>query len=252
MSYGNNSKPSSMVYPFLLTLNVSNKKNLVAASAWFKCDNCQHGIHTQRYSCQYCETDEEGMNSFDLCVSCFQVNFPYSHPHPRESFALEVIEEDLDLNTDDHEEPNAAATIKGRSLQPDTFLPNWESLKPPQNEFEMLLEERWCEHGSNNYLIASNRREHYCELCDEGDGDAFGPFVSDIPFAVPGTRSGVPQSYFWIHRGNAYNFILFFSLEMRHLPLPAQQPVHSQPRKSCAAKTTGSTLQRPSVEANGS
>jgi hypothetical protein len=36
-------------------------------------------------------------HSYDLCTACFQLDFPEEHPHPRESFAILPIAEDLGL-----------------------------------------------------------------------------------------------------------------------------------------------------------
>lgn len=52
------------------------------------------------FRCQYCEretVESWDYQSFDLCLGCYQRDFPSeSHPHPRESFFIERIEKSID------------------------------------------------------------------------------------------------------------------------------------------------------------
>ncbi|KAI8827096.1 uncharacterized protein EV422DRAFT_563174 [Fimicolochytrium jonesii] len=57
------------------------------------CNQCTKRIRQRRYFCTNCEDPSEGFdyNSFDLCLPCFQYDFPLDHPHPISSFAAEAI-----------------------------------------------------------------------------------------------------------------------------------------------------------------
>ncbi|KAI8342076.1 hypothetical protein BC941DRAFT_415299 [Chlamydoabsidia padenii] len=63
------------------------------------CHRCNVVIKQFRYYCTYCESSigqDEFANSFDLCLQCFDHNFPFWHEHPRSSFAVQsVIDTDI-------------------------------------------------------------------------------------------------------------------------------------------------------------
>ncbi|KAI7859297.1 hypothetical protein BDC45DRAFT_564763 [Circinella umbellata] len=57
------------------------------------CNQCNVVIKQFRYYCTYCETPSEGYDyeSFELCLRCFDQNFPFWHHHPRSSFAVQAV-----------------------------------------------------------------------------------------------------------------------------------------------------------------
>ncbi|KAI8379148.1 uncharacterized protein BYT42DRAFT_593398 [Radiomyces spectabilis] len=57
------------------------------------CNQCKIVIKQFRYYCTYCETPSEGYDyqSFELCLQCFDQNFPFWHEHPRSSFAVQAV-----------------------------------------------------------------------------------------------------------------------------------------------------------------
>ena len=61
----------------------------------FICNQCKRACSDFRVYCKYCEKSIPSnwdYDSYDLCIDCFQRSFSdVSHPHPRESFAVEKI-----------------------------------------------------------------------------------------------------------------------------------------------------------------
>ncbi|KAI7898479.1 uncharacterized protein BX663DRAFT_555836 [Cokeromyces recurvatus] len=57
------------------------------------CNQCNIVIKQFRYYCTYCETPSLGYDyqSFELCLRCFDQNFPFWHEHPRSSFAIQAV-----------------------------------------------------------------------------------------------------------------------------------------------------------------
>ncbi|KAG0171140.1 hypothetical protein DFQ30_001412 [Apophysomyces sp. BC1015] len=57
------------------------------------CNQCNVIIKQFRYYCTYCETPSAGHDyqSFELCLRCFDQNFPFWHQHPRSSFAVQAV-----------------------------------------------------------------------------------------------------------------------------------------------------------------
>ncbi|KAI8997788.1 hypothetical protein BDB01DRAFT_714441 [Pilobolus umbonatus] len=57
------------------------------------CNQCNIVIKQFRYYCTYCETPSAGYDyqSFELCLRCFDHNFPFWHEHPRSSFAIQAV-----------------------------------------------------------------------------------------------------------------------------------------------------------------
>ncbi|KAI9306841.1 hypothetical protein BJ944DRAFT_238379 [Cunninghamella echinulata] len=86
-----------------LTLdNVHEEDNCINEaddSSSVTCHQCKIAIKQFRYYCTYCETSsaqetEESTEispSFDLCLRCFDHNFPFWHQHPRSSFAVQSV-----------------------------------------------------------------------------------------------------------------------------------------------------------------
>ncbi|KAI7883175.1 hypothetical protein K492DRAFT_235544 [Lichtheimia hyalospora FSU 10163] len=57
------------------------------------CRQCGVIIKQFRYYCTYCEspTEDGTVHSFDLCLLCFDQQFPFWHEHPRSSFAVQAV-----------------------------------------------------------------------------------------------------------------------------------------------------------------
>ncbi|GAA5801238.1 hypothetical protein HPULCUR_006682 [Helicostylum pulchrum] len=69
-------------------------EEVVEIDAWkVYCNQCNIVIKQFRYYCTYCETPSPGHDyqSFELCLRCFDQNFPFWHQHPRSSFAIQAV-----------------------------------------------------------------------------------------------------------------------------------------------------------------
>ncbi|KAJ1984021.1 hypothetical protein H4R34_000929 [Dimargaris verticillata] len=57
------------------------------------CNCCQRVIQQVRFYCTYCESPSDGFDyeSFELCLFCFEHQFPVTHQHPKTSFAMQWL-----------------------------------------------------------------------------------------------------------------------------------------------------------------
>ncbi|KAJ1976276.1 hypothetical protein H4R35_002773, partial [Dimargaris xerosporica] len=57
------------------------------------CNCCQCIIQQVRFYCTYCENPSDGFDyeSFELCLFCFEHQFPVTHQHPKTSFAMQWL-----------------------------------------------------------------------------------------------------------------------------------------------------------------
>lgn len=69
-------------------------EEIVETETWkVYCNQCNIVIKQFRYYCTYCENPSLGHDyeSFELCLRCFDQNFPFWHDHPRSSFAVQAV-----------------------------------------------------------------------------------------------------------------------------------------------------------------
>ncbi|KAJ3321704.1 Kinesin-like protein kif3b [Boothiomyces sp. JEL0866] len=118
------------------------------------CNRCTKRIRNVRVYCTYCEVpaDDWGYESFDICLVCFEYNFPF-HIHPRTSFAKEI-------------------------------------LFSPQNEIDFVLD-IFGDECSQNIPQEGKKDLKLCTFCHLAENEnGLGQFVSKRPFLVSiGTKT---------------------------------------------------------------
>ncbi|KAI8929619.1 hypothetical protein BC831DRAFT_275831 [Entophlyctis helioformis] len=149
------------------------------AQSKIRCNQCGDRIRQYRYYCTYCEASLPAHQqqqqhpsthaawdhpaSFNLCLLCFQCNFPF-HEHPRSSFAMQPILEVLPT---------------GRQMLPNQtggkFVTTFEADRFDADFFAALSE------GRVPYI---GRR--VCAFCNDDAENVVGPFV-EMPFLASST-----------------------------------------------------------------
>ncbi|KAI8908265.1 hypothetical protein DFJ77DRAFT_170976 [Powellomyces hirtus] len=146
--------------------------------AWqISCNRCEKRIRQHRYFCTYCESHADRLEyqSFDLCLMCFQYDFPVEHPHPMSSFASEPI-----LNADDS---LLSKTFKGGELVSSFALDEFDERYITDESSKCISPTSSATHIKPTPTIAITPR---CAFCNSEDtSDQHGLFVGPHPFKNP-------------------------------------------------------------------
>ncbi|KAJ3273827.1 Kinesin-like protein kif3b [Terramyces sp. JEL0728] len=121
------------------------------------CNRCTKRIRNVRVYCTYCEVpaDDWGYESFDICLVCFEYNFPF-HVHPRTSFAREILfnpSNELDFVKDVIDEECILQVVKG-----DVAAKECMFCHLPENEENSFVSDK-------PFLISiGTKSKHYSQL----------------------------------------------------------------------------------------
>ncbi|OAC98703.1 hypothetical protein MUCCIDRAFT_114945 [Mucor lusitanicus CBS 277.49] len=182
---------------------VDNNEMVEADTSKVHCSYCRTAIENSRYYCTYCEASsstskDTNMQSFQLCLYCFNRCFPDWHPHPRSGFAIQAI-------TDSPNQSQASQSLTSPMWEEDIM----ETQEECMDEAAMSLEASKIftgadditaqdEHGYLYLQRWSNRK--ICGFCNDDDdnsqelGSFVGPFVSTM------TKLGQEKKRtFWVH-----------------------------------------------------
>ncbi|KNC99570.1 uncharacterized protein SPPG_04959 [Spizellomyces punctatus DAOM BR117] len=146
------------------------------------CNRCEKRIRQYRYFCTYCEVPSEGFEyeSFDLCLACFQQDFPLDHPHPIQSFAVEPL-----LDTDD---PTRRKFKDGELVSTfvlDEFDTSYIAMGTNQSQIDAET------------VVTAIPMVPRCAFCHSERTDIVGPFIGPHPFRntrISGRRMPLPSS----------------------------------------------------------
>ncbi|KAI9498996.1 hypothetical protein BDB00DRAFT_753869 [Zychaea mexicana] len=160
----------------------------IEIDAWkVYCNQCNVVIKQFRYYCTYCETPSEGYDyeSFELCLRCFDQNFPFWHDHPRSSFAVQAV-----INAEIGPMP-----IKGE------LVTVWEEdiVEEASKVFTGDASIEIAEQGYK-YLKRWQRRK-VCAFCNDDDDTSseLGSFIGPFVIATYNKNGVERKRQFWAH-----------------------------------------------------
>ncbi|KAI9256415.1 hypothetical protein EDC94DRAFT_523179 [Helicostylum pulchrum] len=181
---------------------------VVEIDAWkVYCNQCNIVIKQFRYYCTYCETPSPGHDyqSFELCLRCFDQNFPFWHQHPRSSFAIQAV---IDAEI-------GPRPIKGE------LVTVWEEdileELPGKDELPLLTGSAVLEENKLVDLIFTGnvpidtdqgykylkrwRRRKVCAFCNDDDdtSDDLGQFIGPFVIATFNKNGVEKKRSFWAH-----------------------------------------------------
>ncbi|KAJ2959449.1 hypothetical protein NQZ79_g5096 [Umbelopsis isabellina] len=152
------------------------------------CKQCKIVIKKFRYYCTYCEwpTDGQPVQNFDLCLRCFDQDFPFWHDHPRSGFAVQAVLETKD-DPQDYISPAWEEDVIDDSYVSDTEGNIFNSSAPIESDEGYKYLKQW-------------RKRKICALCNDDDitpdlGGFVGPFIIET-FNRQGNER---KKTFWIH-----------------------------------------------------
>ncbi|KAI8988488.1 hypothetical protein BDF20DRAFT_855924 [Mycotypha africana] len=207
---------------------IEEDEEVVEIDSWkVYCNQCNVVIKQFRYYCTYCETPSAGYDyqSFELCLQCFDQNFPVWHEHPRSSFAVQSVinadvgprpikgelvtiwEEDI-LEKNNESNTTANETIRSNNNSTDVASKPVENTNMQVDVEEKALDaskiftgdKAFAEDQGYQYLKKWRRRK-VCAFCnDDADtseelGQFIGPFIT-----ATFNKNGVEKKRtFWAH-----------------------------------------------------
>ncbi|KAG2182150.1 hypothetical protein INT43_007077 [Umbelopsis isabellina] len=164
-------------------------ENQTVERSWvIYCKQCKIVIKKFRYYCTYCEwpTDGQLVQNFDLCLRCFDQDFPFWHDHPRSGFAVQAVLETKD-DPQDYISPAWEEDVIDDSYVSDTEDNILNSSAPIESDEGYKYLKQW-------------RKRKICALCNDDDitpdlGGFVGPFIIET-FNRQGNEK---KKTFWIH-----------------------------------------------------
>ncbi|KAJ1952806.1 hypothetical protein IWQ62_006140, partial [Dispira parvispora] len=189
------------------------------------CNACQRIIKQVRFYCTYCESPSEGFDyeSFELCLYCFEHQFPTYHEHPKSSFAMQWLLSPTQgvqysgngaLVDSVHPEDTIPNAVTHSRLKPEELGPTGELVQSfERDEFDETYHDKQIGLSSKKTPASDNAAslEYYlqymnrmvCAFCldDEFTGSLAGEFVGPYPFKYPvKSQHGVTKyRTFWVH-----------------------------------------------------
>ncbi|KAI8149976.1 hypothetical protein BJV82DRAFT_585375 [Fennellomyces sp. T-0311] len=163
------------------------------------CNQCNVVIKQFRYYCTYCETPSEGHDyqSFELCLRCFDQNFPFWHDHPRSSFAVQAV-----INAEIGPMP-----IKGELVtvwEEDVMDDPAQETGPAQIEeaSKVFTGSAPIETDEQGYKFLKRwQRRKVCAFCNDDDDTSseLGSFIGPFVIATYNKNGVERKRQFWAH-----------------------------------------------------
>ncbi|KAI7896252.1 uncharacterized protein EV154DRAFT_411870 [Mucor mucedo] len=156
------------------------------------CNQCSVVIKQFRYYCTYCETPSVGHDyqSFELCLRCFDQNFPFWHEHPRSSFAIQAV-----IDTEIGPRP-----IKGE------LITVWEEdileILPNKDETIIVFTGNIPIDTDQGYKYLKRwKRRKLCAFCNDDDDTSkeLGSFIGPFVIATFNKNGVEKKRSFWAH-----------------------------------------------------
>ncbi|ORY92997.1 hypothetical protein BCR43DRAFT_496172 [Syncephalastrum racemosum] len=198
---------------------LSDTSDVEEIDAWkVYCNQCKVVIRQFRYYCTYCETPSEGHDyeSFELCLKCFDQNFPFMHEHPRSGFAVQSVidsaigpmpikgelvtvwEEDMigDLPEEKTTSENAPHEEEG--------LPAKAQDRPahPMEASQVFDGNQAIQTADEGYAVLKRwQRRKVCAFCNDDDdtSDELGAFIGPFVIATFNKNGIECKRQFWAH-----------------------------------------------------
>ena len=142
----------------------------------FVCNYCGKNIKDVRLYCRYCRNPEDPDDNFDLCLSCFQYEFPEDHEHPKSSFSMQTV--DYVYYQQQGEEPSKKSRCV---LVRDVFLDEAPNI-PGKDFFDITMKHEY----------------RTCILCGDFEDALANRFLSEKPLVRLNERKE-DKGFFWIH-----------------------------------------------------
>ncbi|KAI9265087.1 hypothetical protein BDA99DRAFT_507676 [Phascolomyces articulosus] len=193
------------------------------------CNQCNVVIKQFRYYCTYCETPSEGYDyeSFELCLRCFDQNFPFWHHHPRSSFAVQAVinseigpmpikgelvtvwEEDILDDITNKNNTNNSTNAEGEGPQDENRQEgerNGTQQQEPQHEIEeaskVFTGAAPIETAEQGYKYLKRwQRRKVCAFCNDDDDTSseLGQFIGPFVIATYNKNGVERKRQFWAH-----------------------------------------------------
>lgn len=145
-------------------------------------------INKFRYYCTYCEapTDSQTIQTFDLCLKCFDQDFPFWHEHPRSGFAVQALLETKD-DVQEYISPSWEEDVIDPDYVPDATDECFPSNAPIESDEGYKYLSQW-------------KKRKICSLCNDDDTSAdLGGFVGPFIIETFNKRGEEKRKTFWIH-----------------------------------------------------
>jgi hypothetical protein len=142
----------------------------------FVCNYCGKNIKDVRLYCRYCRNPEDPDDNFDLCLSCFQYEFPDDHEHPKSSFSMQTV--DYVYYQQQGEEPSKKSRCV---LVKDVFLDETPNVS-----------------GKDFFDVTMKHEYRTCILCGDFEDGLSNRFLSEKPLVRLNERKE-EKGFFWIH-----------------------------------------------------
>ncbi|KAI9313150.1 hypothetical protein BX666DRAFT_1980104 [Dichotomocladium elegans] len=187
------------------------------------CHQCNVVIKQFRYYCTYCEASLEersDIQSFELCLICFDQNFPFWHDHPRSSFAVQAVidaeigpmpikgelvtvwEEDV---MDDTAAMGGTASGDGdlaTGAGKDNLHNNGKSVATVEEASQVFTGEAAIVTADQGYTFLKRwQRRKMCAFCNDDDdtSEELGKFIGPFVIATFNKNGIERKRQFWAH-----------------------------------------------------
>ncbi|KAI9470552.1 MAG: hypothetical protein EXX96DRAFT_491184 [Benjaminiella poitrasii] len=185
----------------------TDEEELVETENWkVYCNQCNIVIKQFRYYCTYCETPSLGYDyqSFELCLRCFDQNFPFWHEHPRSSFAIQAV---IDSEVGPKPIKGELVTIWEEDILDETP----SEISPAINQEikdSMSIDASKIFTGSAPITIDQGykylkkwRRRKVCAFCNDDDdtSEDLGAFIGPFIIAIFNKNGVEKKKSFWAH-----------------------------------------------------
>ncbi|CEJ00195.1 hypothetical protein RMCBS344292_14260 [Rhizopus microsporus] len=158
------------------------------------CNQCNVVIKQFRYYCTYCENPSIGYDyrSFELCLRCFDQNFPFWHEHPRSSFAIQAV---IDAEAGPRPIKGELVTVWEEDVLEE------EHQQEEQDASSIFTGETAIEGDQGYRFLKRWKRRKVCAFCNDDDdtSEDLGSFIGPFIIATYNKNGVEKKRSFWAH-----------------------------------------------------
>ncbi|CEG77422.1 hypothetical protein RMATCC62417_12176 [Rhizopus microsporus] len=158
------------------------------------CNQCNVVIKQFRYYCTYCENPSIGYDyrSFELCLRCFDQNFPFWHEHPRSSFAIQAV---IDAEAGPRPIKGELVTVWEEDVLEE------EHQQEEQDASSIFTGETAIEGDQGYKFLKRWKRRKVCAFCNDDDdtSEDLGSFIGPFIIATYNKNGVEKKRSFWAH-----------------------------------------------------
>ncbi|KAG0790427.1 hypothetical protein G6F21_005814 [Rhizopus arrhizus] len=175
--------------------NEDDEVEVVEMDSWrVYCNQCNVIIKQFRYYCTYCENPSIGHDyrSFELCLRCFDQNFPFWHEHPRSSFAIQAV---IDAEIGPRPIKGELVTVWEEDVLEE------EPLQEDTNASNIFTGEIPIDSDQGYKYLKRWKRRKVCAFCNDDDdtSEELGQFIGPFVIATYNKNGVEKKRSFWAH-----------------------------------------------------